>query len=480
MRYDAGMAEPSFQFRADEAFARDLDAVEPLRHTRELFHIPPAGAEAGGGDVVYMTGNSLGLQPKATRALIEQELEDWATLAVEAHLHGRDPWLPYHEWFREPAARLVGGVPGECVMMNSLTANLHLLMVSFYRPTRERYKIIIEDTAFPSDSYAVASQIRFHGFDPADALVRIKAGARRAPGAGREQEREASGGTAVPGLEGDAPRPLTTEEILEVIEREGKRTALVMLGAVNYLTGQWFEMEKITAAAKAQGCVVGWDLAHAAGNVPMRLHDWNVDFAAWCTYKYLNSGPGAVAGAFVHERHARSSDLPRFAGWWGNDPATRFRMGPDFTPREGADGWQLSNPPILALAPVKASMRIFDEVGMDAIREKSVKLTGYLEYLLDATCVARASSPSDRASRDGLDARTTQVHVVTPRDPARRGAQLSLRLPGVGRDAEARLKRMGVVVDYREPDIIRVAPAPLYNTFHDVWRLAQALATLTG
>ena len=430
-------------FSTDEAFARELDAADPLARTRELFHIPPAGAEAGGGDVIYMVGNSLGLQPKATRGLIEQELEDWARLAVEAHLHGRDPWLPYHEWFREPAARLVGGVPGECVMMNSLTVNLHLLMVSFYRPTRERYKIIIEDTAFPSDSYAVTSQIRFHGYDPSEALVRI----------GRRD----TGGQAASGTPGEgAPRPLTTDEVLEVIEREGRRTALVLLGAVNYLTGQWFEMEKITAAARKQGCVVGWDLAHAAGNVPMRLHDWGVDFAAWCTYKYLNSGPGAVAGAFIHERHGKNPDLPRFAGWWGNDPATRFKMGPDFIPREGADGWQLSNPPILALAPVKASMKIFDQVGMAALREKSVRLTGYLEHLLDRQGAGR-------------------VQIVTPRDPAQRGAQLSLRLPGIGRDAEERLRRMGVVVDYREPDIIRVAPAPLYNTFHDVWRLVQAL-----
>ena len=341
------------EFQTDEACARALDAADPLAHTRELFHIPPAGAQAGGGEAVYMTGNSLGLQPKATRRLIEQELEDWARLAVEAHLHGRDPWLPYHEWFRDPAARLVGGVEGgagECVMMNSLTANLHLLMVSFYRPTQERHRIIIEDTAFPSDSYAVASQLRLHGYDPRDALIRLK------PREGEET--------------------LRTEDIEQVLEREGKGVALVLLGAVNYLTGQWFDMERITAAAKAQGCIVGWDLAHAAGNVPMRLHDWGVDFAAWCTYKYLNSGPGAVAGAFVHVRHSRSFELPRLAGWWGNDPATRFRMGPDFTPREGADGWQLSNPPILALAPVKASMKIFDKVGMSAIREKSLKLTG--------------------------------------------------------------------------------------------------------
>ena len=469
-------------FRADHASAREMDAADPLAWTRELFHIPRAaklGAEKATDEpAVYMTGNSLGLMPKAAKAAVEQELEDWAMLAVEAHLHGRDPWLPYHEWLREPAARLVAAAPGECVMMNSLTVNLHLLMVSFYRPTRERYKIIIEDTAFPSDSYAVASQLRFHGFDPREGLVRIRAKERPSAVTQASSPVPQSGRTGeTPALQEAAPRPLMTEEILEVIQREGRRTALVLLGAVNYLTGQWFDMPRITAAAKKQGCVVGWDLAHAAGNVPMRLHDWDVDFAAWCTYKYLNGGPGAVAGAFVHERHAKSFDLPRFAGWWGNDPATRFAMGPEFIPREGADGWQLSNPPIFSMAPVKASMQIFDQVGMEAIRAKSLKLTGYLEYLLDQRCVARASSPSAEQPRNGPEGGA--IHVVTPRDPAQRGAQLSLRLPGIARDAEACLRRMGVVVDFREPDIIRVAPAPLYNSFHDVWRLAQALRSIT-
>jgi kynureninase len=420
-------------FRTDEAFAREMDAGDPLSFARGLFHIPRAPAEAGGGDAAYMTGNSLGLMPKAARAAVDRELEDWAELAVDAHLQGRDPWLAYHESLREPTARLVGALPDEVVMMNSLTGNLHLLLVTFYRPARERFKIIIEDTAFPSDSYAVASQIRFHGLDPRQALVRIKP---------REGELF-----------------LRTQDIEATLEREGKRTALVMLGAVNYLTGQWFEMERITAAARRQGCVVGWDLAHAAGNVPMRLHDWGVDFAAWCTYKYLNSGPGAVAGAFIHERHAKSFDLPRFTGWWGNDPQTRFVMRPEFAPRQDADGWQLSNPPIFSMAPVKASMEIFDRVGMAAIREKSLKLTGYLEFLLDQQAAGH-------------------VQIVTPRDPAARGAQLSLRLPGIGKEAEQRLRGMGVYVDFREPDIIRVAPAPLYNTFRDVWRLAQALETL--
>lgn len=422
-------------FRDDEAFARRLDAEDPLRACRNLFHIPPHPADPS-RESIYLCGNSLGLQPKSTRALIEQELDDWARLAVDAHLRGRDPWLPYHEQFREPAARLVGGVPGEAVMMNSLTVNLHLLMVSFYRPTPERYKIVIEDAAFPSDSYAVASQLRFHGFDPAEGLIRLKP---------REGE-----------------WVLRTEDVEATLEREGRSVALVMLGAVNYLTGQWFDMKRITAAARKHGCVVGWDLAHAAGNVPLRLHEWNVDFAAWCTYKYLNSGPGAVAGAYVHERHGRDFSLPRFAGWWGNDPATRFEMKPGFMPRPGADGWQLSNPPIMALAPVKASMAIFDRVGMDALRRKSLQLTAYLEFLLDRVIGAE------------------RVRVITPRDPAARGAQLSLIVPGASRATEKALHREGVMADYREPDVIRVAPTPLYNTFHDAWRFVHILNRLIG
>ncbi len=420
-------------FGADEAFARSQDETDPLRTLRSEFHIPPSAKDPA-SPCVYMTGNSLGCQPRATRGLVEQELEDWARLGVGAHLHGRDPWLPYHEWFCEPAARLVGGVPGECVMMNSLTTNLHLLMVSFFKPTRERFKIVIEDTAFPSDSYAVASQLRHHGIDPAQGLVRLK------PRTGEHT--------------------LRTADIEGFLRDEGQGVALLMLGAVNYLTGQWFEMERITAAAKAQGCVVGWDLAHAAGNVPMRLHDWGVDFAAWCSYKYLNSGPGAVAGAFVHERHFKSGTggppVNRFAGWWGNDPATRFKMGPEFVARESADGWQLSNPPIMALAPVKASMQIFDRVGMDALRTKSLRLTGYLDWLLGQELADR-------------------VEIVTPREPGHRGAQLSLLVRGATRDLEQRLHAEGVVVDFREPNIIRVAPAPLYNTFHDVFTLVRVL-----
>jgi kynureninase len=418
-------------FAPDLSHAQSLDAQDPLRQYRDLFHIPPSAKDPGKPSI-YMTGNSLGCQPKSTRALIEQELDDWARLGVEAHLHGRDPWLPYHERFRGPAARLVGGKEGEAVMMNSLTCNLHLLMVSFFRPTQDRYKIVIEDSAFPSDSYAVQSQLRFHGINPREGLVRLKP---------RQGE-----------------HTLRTTDIEGFLWEEGQQVALVLLGAVNYLTGQWFDMPRITAAAKDRGCTVGWDLAHAAGNVPMKLHDWNADFAAWCTYKYLNSGPGAVAGAWVHERHlkAGSAALPRFEGWWGTDPATRFQMKPESSPPASVEAWQLSNPPIMALAPVKASMQIFDKVGMPALREKSLKLTAYLEQLIDAEL-------------------KDKIEVLTPRDPVQRGAQLSLVARSVPRGLERRLNDEGIIVDFREPNVIRVAPAPLYNTFADAWGLVQGL-----
>ncbi|MCE2652908.1 MAG: kynureninase [Planctomycetaceae bacterium] len=443
-------ASPAMLFADDQAFAQRLDAQDPLRACRELFEIPPAarviaaGESRGAGHAaapagqpcVYLTGNSLGCMPKGVRQALADELDDWSHLGVEGHLHGRNPWLPYHECFRHVGARLVGARPGEVVMMNSLTVNLHLLMVSFYRPNSSRYKILIEDAAFPSDSYAVASQAEYHGRDAEDAVMRL----RPRPG----------------------ERTLRTEDILQVIADHGKRIALVMLGGVNYLTSQWFDMAAITAAAKAQGCTVGWDLAHAAGNVPLKLHEWGVDFAAWCSYKYLNAGPGAVAGAFVHEEHAKRLDLPRFAGWWGNDPETRFRMGPQFVARQGADGWQLSNPPILAMAPLRVSLDIFDRVGMDALREKSLRLTAYMEWLID---------------RIPGNAQGELVEIVTPRDPAQRGCALSLVIKSDPRGAVEKLKRAAVVCDFREPNILRAAPVPLYNSYHDVWSFVQTLRT---
>jgi len=421
---------PSTAFDTAESWALDADHADPLAPYRDRFYIP----RIGGRHAVYMTGHSLGLQPRTARDIVEQELNDWGAHAVDGHLAARNPWLPYHEWFRGPAARLLGAKPGEVVMMNSLTVNLHLLMVSFYRPTPERHKIVIEDDAFPSDSYAVASQIAFHGYDPRSSLVRL----RPRPG----------------------ERTLRTEDIEEFLRREGAQAALIMLGGVNYLTGQLFHMERITRCAHEHGCVVGWDLAHAAGNVPLKLHDWGVDWAAFCTYKSPTSGPGAIAGAFVHGRHA-NADLPRFHGWWGNDPATRFKMVKEFTPVAGAEAWQLSNPPILSLAPVRASMEIFDEVGMDALRAKSVRLTAYLEFLLTELL-------GDR------------IDVWTPADPGQRGAQLSISVRGLSRQTQRALHEGGVVTDFREPDVIRVAPAPLYNTFHDVWSLATALRARVG
>lgn len=415
-------------FRADEAFARELDARDPLAAFRAEFLIPDLGT---GTPAVYLTGNSLGCQPRAVGELLASELEDWAKLGVEGHLHGRDPWLPYHEQFRGPLSRLVGATEREVVAMNSLTVNLHFLMVSFYRPSADRFKIIIEDTAFPSDSYAVASQASFHGFDPSRAIVRLKPR--------------------------DGEHTLRTEDVVASIDRE--KPALVMLGGVNYLTGQWFDMPAITTAGKRAGAVVGWDLAHAAGNVPVKLHDWNADFAAWCSYKYLNSGPGAIAGAFIHEKHLADASLPRFAGWWGNDPKTRFRMGPNFVPTPSADAWSMSNPPIFSLTPLKASLALYDRATMPRLREKSLRLTGYLEFLL-----------SSRKAR-GLS-------VLTPADPAARGCQLSLVVPGMSREIQQQLLKRGVVCDFREPNVVRAAPVPLYNSFHDVWRFVQTLDAL--
>lgn len=394
----------------DEALARD--AADPLPTLRDEFHVPPG--------VAYFAGNSLGLQPRATRAALLTELDDWARLGVEGHLEATHPWLPYHEELRGPAARLVGARPEETVVMNSLTVNLHLMMASFYRPAGHRTRILIEDTAFPSDSYAVRSQAAFHGLDPDQAVVRV---------------------------------PI--DSIVKYLATEGERVALVLLGGVNYLTGVVLDIPAITAAGHAAGCLVGWDLAHAVGNVPLRLHDWDADFAAWCSYKYLNAGPGAVAGCFVHSRHLADVTLPRLSGWWGSDPATRFLMRPVVEPLSTADAWQVSNPPILAMAPLRVSLEMFDQVGMAALRAKSERLTGYLASLL-------------REVRG--------LRVITPADPARRGCQLSIRVGEAGKLARALREEDGVVADVREPDTIRLAPAPLYSTFHDCWRAADALS----
>lgn len=417
-------------FSTDEEFALQQDREDSFRAFRDRFHIPIGG---DGQPLIYFVGNSLGLMPRATRKIVEQELDDWARLGVDGHFGAATPWYSYHETLREPAARLVGAQPNEVVCMNSLTVNLHLLMATFYRPTKARHRILMEDPAFPSDTYAIKSQIAHHGFEPDESLLLAR------PRAGEQAIRE--------------------EEIEVLIEKEGDQIALVLFAGVNFFTGQFFDLAKITAAAQKRGCLVGIDLAHAAGNVPLRLHDWNVDFAVWCSYKYLNSGPGAVAGAFVHERHATNRDLPRLAGWWGNDPATRFRMQlePDFIPVPSADSWQLSNPPILAMAPLRTSFAIFDDAGgMEPLRAKSERLTGYLQFLLDQV-------PSNLFS------------VITPRAPNERGCQLSILVHEHPRELFHKLEAAGVKTDFREPNVIRVAPTPLYNTFHEVWRFAQIL-----
>ncbi len=415
----------------DETFARQLDHEDSLGTFRDRFHLPP-GPE--GEPLIYFVGNSLGLMPKTTRAAVEQELEDWQHLAVDAHLDGRTPWYTSHATVREPLAQIVGALPHEVVCMNSLTVNIHLMMATFYRPTATRFKIVMEDPAFPSDTYAIKSQIRHHAYSPDDALILVR------PRTGEFTVRQ--------------------EDIEQAIDQSGDEIALVLFAGVNFLTGQLFDIAAIAAAGHRRGCMVGIDLAHAAGNVSLKLHDWDVDFAVWCSYKYLNAGPGAVAGAFVHERHATNRELPRFAGWWGNDPATRFQMHliPEFVPVASADSWAVSNPPILSMAPLRTSLALFTEAGgMVPLRAKSEQLTGYLEFLLDGIGSSRFT-------------------VTTPRDPAARGAQLSILAHEHPKELFAKLEHAGVKCDFREPNIIRAAPAPLYNTFHEVWRFAQLLA----
>jgi kynureninase len=413
-------------FAENSALARD-DA-DPSR--RADFRIPPWD----GGEWAYFAGNSLGLQPRAAAAAVGQELDAWATLAVEGWFEGVEPWLTAADGLRGSLASLVGAGVEEVVAMNALTVNLHLLMATFYRPAPERFRIVIEDAAFPSDSHAVASQVRHHGYDPSTAVVRLRARAGEAA--------------------------LRSEDIVGELERLRGSVALVLLGGVNYLTGELVDIPAVTAAGHDIGAVVGWDLAHAAGNVPLDLHAWDVDWAAWCHYKYVNAGPGGPAGAFVHERHGRDASLQRLAGWWGNDPATRFRMEPGFVPRPGAVGWQVSTPPVLAFAPLRASLALFDAVGMPALRERSLRLTGYLESLLDVVVAERSAE------------------VLTPRDPSRRGCQLSLSVPDAGTLAGRLRAEYGVICDVREPDVIRLAPVPLYSSYHDCWRAAVALRDL--
>ena len=411
--------------RRDEGFALERDAADPLASYRDRFQLPVG---PHGSPRVYLAGQSLGAQPSSVRDAVEAELDAWARFGVEAHFHEGATWVSFDEPLREPTARLVGALPDEVSTLNTLTVNLHLLMASFFRPAGKRTKILIDAPTFPSDRYAVGSQLIHHGLDPAEHLVVVGP---------REGE-----------------RLVRTEDLEAAIHEQGDRLAVALLAGVNYATGQVHDIPRLTAAIHEVGAVAGWQLAHSAGNVPLALHDWDVDFAMWCTYKYLCGGPGSIAQIFVNRRLGSDPSVPRLAGWFGNAPATRFRMAETFDPAVGADGWRMSNPPILALAPVRASLAIFDEVGMAALRAKSLQLTPYLAGLIDAV---------------------GGVEIVTPRAPDAHGCQLSLRLP----DARARLDRLeaaGIVVDFREPDVIRVAPVPMYNSFHDAWRFAQALS----
>jgi kynureninase len=391
---------------------------------RNQFHIP----QVNGEDSIYLCGNSLGLQPKKVKEYINEELEDWASLGVEGHLHARHPWLPYHEFLTKSMARLVGGNQSEVVVMNSLTVNLHLLMASFYRPDKKRYKILIESDAFPSDRYAVTSQAKWHGYDPNEAIILWK------------------------------PEPgeytLRTERLKEILKQEGEQVALILLGGVNYYTGQYFNIPEITASGHEYGITMGWDLAHATGNVDLKLHEWNVDFAAWCSYKYLNSGPGSLGAVFIHDKHGQDLSIPRLSGWWGHNKETRFKMRDDFDPLPGAEGWQLSNPPILPLAAMRASLEIFDEAGIQNLRDIS-KINS--QHMYDAL----ASIP--------------HVKLITPADPEQRGCQLSLLVEQNGRAVFDHLSKAGVIADWREPNVIRIAPVPLYNTTEDIERFVSIL-----
>jgi kynureninase len=421
------------QFENSLSFAQQLDKQDSLAKFRNEFHL----LQKDGKPAVYLCGNSLGLQPKNVRAAIDQELKDWADLGVEGHFDGKNPWMYYHHFLTEKAAKIVGAKPSEVVIMNNLTANLHLMMVSFYRPTKTRYKIMMEVSAFPSDQYAMETQARFHGFNPEDAIIELKP---------REGE-----------------YTLRTEDIIATINANKEELAIVMMGGVNYYTGQAFDMKTITKAAHAVGAIVGFDCAHAAGNLQLQLHDWDVDFAVWCTYKYLNSGPGGTSGVFVHERHGNNPDLVRFAGWWGHDEKERFQMKKGFKPMEGAAGWQLSNAQIFPMAIHKASLELFDEAGIENLRAKSEKLTGYLEFILNEV----------NGGLSGVEGK--YFTIITPKTPAERGCQLSIIVKENGKKLFDYLNENGIMPDWREPDVIRMSPVPMYNSFEDVYRIGEAL-----
>ncbi len=417
-------------FQNTHAFAKELDAQDELRSFRDQFYIPMVH----GKEAIYFTGNSLGLQPKTTQDYVLNELEDWASFGVEGHFHARQPWMPYHEIFPRLLSPVVGAKENEIVVMNQLTVNLHLLMVSFYRPTRQRYKIICEAKAFPSDQYAFESQVKFHGLNPDDAIIEVNP---------REGENR-----------------IRTEDILAAISQHGNTVALVLFGGVNYYTGQLFDIKAITEAAQQVGAYAGFDLAHAAGNVELKLHDWQVDFACWCSYKYLNSGPGGVAGVYIHEKHVADPSIPRFAGWWGYKKETRFKMEKGFQPIPTAEGWQLSNAPILSMAAHKASLDIFDAAGMDRLHEKRKKLAAFLHFVLQEL---------NQQDQHPI------IEVITPAVESERGCQVSMLMLKNGRAVFESLTQQGVIADWREPNVIRVAPVPLYNTFEDIFRFGEII-----
>lgn len=418
-------------FQNTREFARQLDAQDQLAAYRSEFIFPKVNDK----QVIYFVGNSLGLQPKRAKAYIDEIMTDWAELAVEGHFYANKPWWDYHERFAQPLSKVVGAKPSEVTVMNTLSVNLHLLMVSFYRPKEKRFKIICEEKAFPSDQYLLQSQVKFHGFDPKEAIVEIKR---------REGENN-----------------IRHEDILAKIDEVGDELALLFMGGVNYYTGQVFDMRAITKVAQSKGAFVGWDLAHGAGNIKLNLHDWNVDFAAWCSYKYMNSGPGNASGCFIHEKHHNQPDMPRFAGWWGQKKDRRFKMEPEFMPEEGANGWQISNLPVMSLATYLASVEMFDEVGMDALIEKRDKITAYLEFVLQE-----------------IDKEVDSTfEVITPSNPKERACQLSVYLHGEGRALFDYLMKNGVITDWREPNVIRLAPVPLYCSFEDMYEFGQILKT---
>ena len=411
------------------AYATQQDSEDSLSHLRNLFHIP---RDKNGNDSLYFTGNSLGLQPKSTKEYINQELEDWANLGVEGHFEAKNPWLNYHELLTDKMAKIVGAKPNEVVVMNTLTTNLHLLMVSFYRPTKEKFKIVIESDAFPSDRYAVQSQLKFHGFSE-DNVIEWKP---------RDHE-----------------QLLRIEDLKTIVAENGDEIALLLIGGVNYYTGQFLDLKKIAEIGHSKNCIVGIDLAHGAGNIKPNLHDSGVDFAAWCTYKYLNAGPGSLAGIFVHEKHAKNKELPRFAGWWNHNKATRFNMRQPFDVMEGAEGWQLSNPPILSMAAIKASLDLFDTIGMDLLRDKSKKLTGYFEFLI-------------------TEINSKNIKIITPSNPKERGCQLSIQVKNANKSLHEKLTKNKIITDWRDPNVIRCAPVPMYNSFQDVYQMVSVLKDL--